>query len=302
MSLERLREIRPGAIGIFAGALTQQPATVQRRLVRAIEKLGFGTLWCGETVGREVFAQVAIMLAASSELVIGSGIASIYARDPQAMANGARALAEAWPGRFILGLGVSHDVSVAARGHRYGPPVATMRRYLEDIGRAAWRGPDVEIPPIVLAALGPKMAGLAADRTAGVYCYFTTTEHVSGLRKQLGPEPFLAADLPVILARDRNRARQIGERHMAIYLRFDNYRNNLARLGWTEGDLEVPGSDRLFDSIIAWGDVEEIRSRIAARFEAGADQVVLNPITEDPTQPYTNELKHLAGLGPGVVR
>jgi len=296
MSLRPLGGIRPGRIGVFAGSLAGQPAAVQREAVSEMERLGYGALWYGEAVAREVFAQGAIYLAAGSRLVVGSGIANLYARDAQAMAAGGRALAEAWPGRFILGIGVSHAPTVGARGHHYVRPVATMRAYLDAMEGSAWRGPQAPLPPIVLAALGPRMVALAAERTAGAYPYFTTTEHVRAIRQQMGPEPFLAADLPVVLAGARAAARAIGDRHMSVYLRLDNYRRNLERQGWPAAELAPPGSDRVFDAVIAWGDMQAIRRRVDAHFEAGADQVVLNLITADPARPYFEELRTLSVL------
>ncbi|TMD86635.1 MAG: TIGR03620 family F420-dependent LLM class oxidoreductase [Chloroflexi bacterium] len=296
MSTSLLRGIDAGRLGIFAGSLSQQPATVQREVAAEIEKLGFGTLWYGESIGREAFAQAGIFLTATSHMVVASGIANIWARDPMAMAAGGRTLAEAWPRRFILGLGVSHAPMVAARGHDYRRPVTAMREYLDRMSQASWRGPEVELPPIVLAALGPRMVALAAERTAGAYPYFTTTEHVRQVREQLGKDAFLAADLPVVVAADRPQARTIGNAHMSLYLRTENYLNNLLRLGWNSDDLEPPGSDRLFDAVVAWGDVAAIRDRIDGHVAAGADQVVLNLVTKDRSVPYLNELRALASL------
>jgi probable F420-dependent oxidoreductase len=296
MSLSRLGDVKPGRLGIFSGSLASQPAAVQREVAQEIESLGFGTLWYGEAVAREVFAQGAIFLSATSSLVVASGIANIWARDPMAMAAGGRATAEAWPGRFILGLGVSHAPMVGARGHNYARPLTAMREYLDRMGQALWRGPEAPLPPIVLAALGPRMVALAAERTAGAYPYFTTADHIKQVREQLGREPFLAADLPIVLASDRTEARAIADAHTSLYLRTENYRNNLIRLGWEPGDLEPPGSARLFDAIVAWGDVAKVRDRIQGRFAAGADQVVLNLITRERSIPYVSELRALAPL------
>jgi len=299
MSLVRLGNVRPGRIGIFAGALTAQPATVQRQVAIEMEDLDYGTLWYGESLAREAFAQAAIFLSATSRLVIASGIANIWARDPMAMAAGGRALAEAWPDRFILGVGVSHAPMVTARGHDYAHPVSAMREYLDQMGQAPWRGPEAPLPPIVLAALGPRMVALAAERTAGAYPYFTTVEHIRVVREQLGAEPFLAADLPVVLAAERGEARSIGDAHTNVYLRTENYRNNLLRLGWKPDDLEPPGSDELFDAVVAWGEIEKIQRRLISMFSAGADQVVLNLITKDRSVPYLAELRTLAVLNAG---
>jgi probable F420-dependent oxidoreductase len=296
MSLARLHGIDPGRIGLFAGPLNGQPASAQREFVREMERLGYGTLWYGESVAREAFGQGAIYLAATERLVIASGIANIWARDAAAMANGGRTLAEAWPGRFILGIGVSHAPSVRMRGHEYSRPYSAMSEYLEAMAAAPWRGPEAEMPPIVLAALGPRMVGLAGERTAGAYPYFTTSAHVREVRSILGPEPFLAADLPVVLAGDLAAARAIGDRHLAYYLGSANYRNNLLRLGWPESELEKPGSDELFRAIVAWGDLDGIAARVREHFEAGADQVVLNLVAADPSAPPLAELRQLAPI------
>ena len=296
MSISRLHGIDPGRFGVFAGPLNAQPNAVQREFVGEMERLGYGTLWYGEAFGREVFSQGAIYLGATARLTVAAGIANIWARDAAAMANGGRTLAEAWPGRYILGLGVSHAPLVKARGGDYEKPLSAMRAYLEAMETATWRGPAVEPPPLVLAALGPKMVALAAERTAGAYPYFTTAAHIRLVRAGLGPEPFLAADLPVVLAGDLRTARLIGDRHLQFYLGTANYRNNLLRLGWTESDLEPPGSDALFEAIVAWGDLDRIGAQVAERFDAGADQVVFNLLGPDATVPPMAEMRALAPL------
>lgn len=296
MSLTRLDGVEPGCFGVFAGPLNGQPSSAQRDFARRAEQLGYGTLWVGEGLAQEAFGRCAMLLAATDKLVLATGIANIWARDATAMANGARTLAEAFPHRFILGLGVGHRPNVEVRGHDYSKPFSAMEAYVAAMATAEWRGPAAEMPPVVLAALGPKMAGLAGERTAGAYPYFTTDEHVREVRSIMGAEAFLAADLPVVLASDRTAARRIGDRHLAFYLRTTNYRNNLLRLGWSEADLEAPGSDALFDSIVAWGDLDRVRERVAARFAAGADQVVFNLVGPDPSVPPIHELEALAPL------
>ncbi len=296
MGLERLAGVVPGRIGVFAGALANLGVRAVRETAAEMERLGYGTLWYGEAAAREAFAHGALLLAATDTMVIASGIANIWARDPQAMAAGARTLNEAWPRRFVLGLGVSHAPMVERRGHSYARPVSRMREYLDAMDRSTWRAPETPLPPMVLAALGPKMVELAAERTAGDYTYFSTAEHVREVRGRMGPDAFLASDLPVVLAPDRPAARAIGDRHTQVYLSAANYRNNLLRLGWAEHDLEPPGSDRLFDAVVAWGDPGRVRERVDALFEAGADQVVLNLITAEPAVPYVRELRELAFL------
>jgi probable F420-dependent oxidoreductase len=300
MSLSRLHGIDPGRFGVFAGPLNGQPASVQRQFALEMERLGYGTLWYGEALAREAFAQGGVYLGATERLVVASGIASIWARDAAAMANGGRTLAEAWPGRFILGIGVSHAPSTRLRGHDYDRPLTAIKAYLDAMSSAPWRGPEVEPPPVVLAALGPKMVALAAERAAGAYPYFTTLAHVRQVRAGLGPEPFLPVDLPVVLAGDLKAARAVGDRHLSYYLGSDNYRNNLLRLGWPEAELEPPGSDALFEAIVAWGDLDRIGRQVADRFGAGADQVVLNLVAADPSVAPLSELRQLAPLVRGA--
>jgi probable F420-dependent oxidoreductase len=290
---------RLGTLGIFTSELAPFPAAVQRRVVAELEALGYGAIWYGESYGRESFVQGSIYLGATERMVVASGIASIYARDPTAMAFGARALNELGEGRFLLGLGVAHAHSVTQRGHEYRRPVATMRAYLDAMDEAEprWRGPETALPPArVLAALRPNMLALSAERTLGAHPYFVPVEHTRRARAALGPEPLLAPEQAVVLAGPRERAREIGDRYMRIYLNAPNYRNSLMDLGWTEADLEPPGSDALFDALVAWGDVDEVRERIRQHREAGADHVIVNPITKDPSTPYLEEARLLAGI------
>jgi probable F420-dependent oxidoreductase len=289
---------RLGRFGIFSGELAAFPVDVQRRVVAELEELGYGTIWYGEAFAREPFVQGAIFLTATERMTVATGIANIYARDATAMAFGARSLNELGGGRFLLGLGVAHQANVTVRGHEYGRPVATMRAYLDamDEAEGRWRGPEVEQPPRVLAALRPRMLALAAERTAGAHPYFVPVEHTRRAREALGPDRLLAPEQAAILAADREAARAVGDRHTSFYLRAPNYRNSLLHLGWSEEDVEPPGSDALFDALIAWGGVEEIRRRVHEHRDAGADQVVLNLVTRDPSKPYMEEARLLAGV------
>jgi len=287
-----------GRLGIFSGELAAFPVDVQRRVVAELEELGYGTIWYGEAFAREPFVQGAIFLTATERMTVATGIANIYARDATAMAFGARSLNELGGGRFVLGLGVAHQANVTVRGHEYGSPVATMRAYLDamDEAEGRWRGPAVQQPPRVLAALRPRMLALAAERTAGAHPYFVPVEHTRRAREALGADRLLAPEQAAILAANREEARAVGDRHSAFYLRAPNYRNSLLHLGWSEEDVEPPGSDALFDALIAWGGVEEIRRRVQEHRDAGADQVVLNLVTKDPSKPYLEEARLLAGV------
>jgi len=185
-----------GRVGVWSWAGSGAPAGVLREAVPELEELGYGALWYPEAVAKETFAAGALLLSYSSRLKIASGISSIYARDPTAMANGARTLADAFPGRFVLGLGVSHRQPVPARGHEYGRPLPTMRAYLDGMDAAKFMGEEPDPPATrVLAALGPKMLDLARDRADGAHPYFVPVEHTAIARERLGPDKPLAPAL-----------------------------------------------------------------------------------------------------------
>jgi probable F420-dependent oxidoreductase len=297
MSTTRLGNTQPGRVGAYAGLLAVQPAAVQREVVREVERLGFGAMWFGEPVpGREAFVQASIFLNATERIVVGTGIASIYARDAYAAQAAGRALAEASNDRFILGLGVSHPAVVGRRGHVYARPVPAMTEYLDGVAAASaeWRGLAANAAPIILGALRPQMLRLSGERTAGAFLYFTTDEHAREARAIIGSDPFLVADLAVVVEPDPARARTIGNWHTSRYLKIDNYRTSMLRLGFSEADVEPPGSQRLFDAVVAWGSAERIAERVRSRLQAGADHVVLNFATDNPRRTWVTELAAVA--------
>ena len=281
-----------GRVGVWLGPLSLRAAGETREFAPELEQLGYTAIWFGEGVGtKECFTQAATLLAWTEHAVVATGIANIYARDPMATANGARTLADAHPGRFLLGIGVSHAPSVAQRGHDYARPLATMRAYLDAMDEAIFRGVEpVEPAPRVLAALGPKMLELAAGRTRGAHPYFTPPEHTAKAREVMGEGPLLAPEQAFVLETDPDRARENARGHMTYYLGLDNYRRNLLRLGFTDDDLEAGGSDRLVDAIVAWGDVDAVRDRVKEHLDAGADHVCVQPIGADPLR----ELRRVA--------
>ena len=255
--------------------------------MRELERLGYPAVWIPESVGsKEVFAHSAILLGASERAIVAPGIANIYARDPMAMANGARALGEAYPGRFVLGIGVSHAPSVAVRGGSYGKPVETMAAYLDGMAAASYAGPEASEPvPLVLAALGPKMLALAAERADGAHPYFVPVEHTPIARAAVGPEACLAVEMAAVLSTDAEHARRIGRAFAKHYLALPNYANNLRRLGWSDEDIASDGSDRLIDAVVAWGDVDAIVSRVKAHLDGGADHVCVQLRVESSADP-----------------
>jgi probable F420-dependent oxidoreductase len=287
---------RLGRVGVWSFALQRLTAADAGSAMRDYESAGYPTVWMPESVGsKEVFAHAALLLAGSERAIVAPGIASIYARDPMAMAGGAKALAEAYPGRFVLGIGVSHAPSVESRGHEYGKPVASMAAYLDAMDAASYAGPELAEPvPLVLAALGPKMLELAAARVDGAHPYFVPIEHTPFARKVLGAEPCLAVEQTAVLSTDPEAARRIGRGFARHYLALPNYANNLRRLGWSDDDIANDGSDRLIDAVVAWGDVDSIVARVKAHLDAGADHVCVQLRADSSADPSLAGYRELA--------
>ena len=285
MKTAREAAARLGPIGVWSFELERMTAAEEGRLAQEVESLGFKTLWIPESLGsKEIFAHASILLAATKTLIVASGIANIWARDPVAMSNGARTLQEAYADRFLCGVGVSHKPTIDARlGGGYEKPLARMRGYLDAMDKAPYVGPNRKDPPPprVLAALGPQMLRLAAERSLGAHPYFVPVEHTTIARTELGPDPLLAVEQACTLASDATKGRQVARRHMKRYLELDNYANNLRRLGWGDADIGGGGGDRLVDAIVAWGDVNAVKARADAHRKNGADHVCLQVLGED---------------------
>lgn len=273
-----------GRVGLWTFQLDLQPAARAQAAAAEIEALGYGAIWIPEAFGREAFTNAAILLAGTRRIVVATGIANIWGRDAMTMASAQKTLAEAYPERFLLGLGVSHAPLVAGlRGHDYAKPYSFMSNYLDAMDRAPFlaAGPTTE-PRRVIGALHPKMLQLAAARTWGAHPYFVTPEHTAWARGILGAGPLLAPEQAVVLETDPAVARQIARAHMGTYLGLPNYARNLNRLGFGDADLANGGSDRLVDAIVAWGDVDAIVARVRAHHDAGADHVCVQVLDPDP--------------------
>ena len=285
-----------GRVGTWSFALQRLAAAEEAAAARDLEGFGYPTVWIPESLGsKEVFAHAAILLAATERVAIATGIANIYARDPMAMANGAKSLGEAHPGRFVLGIGVSHAPSVKTRGADYGKPIETMRAYLDAMDAAQYAAPEPDPPvPLVLAALGPRMLELAAERADGAHPYFVPVEHTPIARERLGPEPCLAVEQTAVLTNDPVEGMAIARAFAKNYLALPNYANNLRRLGWGEADVEGEGTDRLIDAVIAVGDVDAIVSRVRAHLDAGADHVCVQLRRERAADPAKEAHRELA--------
>ncbi|MFF3379595.1 LLM class F420-dependent oxidoreductase [Streptomyces sp. NPDC002680] len=262
-----------GRYGIWNfGLRSEDPEGLTERAeaTAELEELGFGALWLGGSPG---VRHAVPLVEATSRLVVATGIQSIWQYGATETASEAAELETAHPGRFLLGLGVSH----APLTERYGRPYATMVEYLDALDAA---GHPAERR--VLAALGPKMLKLSRDRAAGSHPYLVTPEHTAQAREALGELPLLAPELKVVLDTDPDRARATARDYLSMYLGLPNYTNNFLRIGFTESDFTDGGSDRLIDAVYAWGDDDRIRGRIDAFLTAGADHVTLQVVEDRP--------------------
>jgi probable F420-dependent oxidoreductase len=268
-----------GTLGVWAGT-DQLSAAETAAFARRVEAWGYGALWIPEAVGREVLSASAWLLANTSRLIIASGIANIYARDPLSAAAAQNGLNEQSGGRFLLGLGVSHIPLVeGVRRHSYGKPVATMRAYLKGMKEAPYTAVAPAAPPkTILAALGPKMLELSREQADGAHPYNVPPEHTSQARALLGPGKLLCVEQGVILETDPAVARGIARRFLALYLGLPNYVDNWRRLGFVDADFAAGGSDRLVDAVIAWGDERTLRTRLEEHWQAGADHVCVQAL------------------------
>ena len=284
-----------GRVGIWA-FLDLLPTMETQEVAAELEELGYGALWIPEAIGREAIASAGLLLAGTGDLPIATGIASIWARDAMAMAAAQKTYAEAYPGRFLLGLGVSHAPMVEGmRGHHYHRPLSAMRAYLDAMDAAPFMGAEAAIPSErVLGALHPKMLALAAERAAGAHPYFAPPEHTARARAILGPRKLLAPEQAVVLETNPSTARELARFHMQTYLNLPNYVRNLESLGFTAADCADGGSDRLVDAIVAWGTAEAVAGRVRAHHAAGADHVCIQVITADPRIAPRRQWRELA--------
>jgi probable F420-dependent oxidoreductase len=259
-----------------------------RDLAATVEKYGFGSLWLGGShMAPDAFTKLVALLDGSSSLIVGTGIASIWGREPSDMQQGADTLSEGFPGRFILGLGVSHAPAVESLGRSYERPYSAMERYLDEMDHPAGRnagGPGEggrgQRAVRVLAALGPRMLELSRDEADGAHPYFTTVDHTAFARQILGPGKLLIPEQAVVLTEDRAAGLEGARAYAQRYLQLPNYVSNLRRFGFGDADTEGTGSDRLIDAVIPHGSAV-IAERVRQHLQAGADHVLLQPLGRD---------------------
>ena len=276
-------QIGPVGVWLNTHVVRMLPMAAERNAVRRIEAAGYGSLWSGELIGgKEVFAHHALLLDATEQLVIGTGIANVWARHPAAMHGGAATLADAYPGRFVLGIGVSHAAVVERSGQLYANPLAHMRDYVADMDTSS----ALALPAgyiRVLAAVGPKMLELAAECSDGAHPYLVPRGHTERARHILGADKLLIPEQPVVLCADRADAMALARQHIGPVLSQPGlaYVQNLRRFGFDDDDLAGGGSDRLVEALVAVGDEDAVANRVREELQAGADHVLLNVVASD---------------------
>lgn len=247
-----------------------------RALLRVVEGEGYGAFWYPESRGYESLSLAGFLLANSTRLVVGSSIANIYARDAFTARRGMLSLNALHGGRFVLGLGVSHRPMVeGVRGHSYDKPLPAMRRYLDGL---QGQEPGARDWPVVLAALGPLMLKLAAERTMGAVPYNVTPAHTAEAAQALGKGKWLAVEQKVCVTTDAAKARELGRKELHRYMALPNYVNNWKRLGFSDAELANGGSDRFIDAMVLHGDAATVQAGLRAHFAAGATHVAVQPV------------------------
>ncbi|MFG2873602.1 TIGR03620 family F420-dependent LLM class oxidoreductase [Streptomyces sp. NPDC048337] len=282
-----------GRVGIWAGEFDHLRAPELRQAAAAIEDLGYGALWFPETTGREAMAQAAILLAATRHITVASGMTDVYARDPVTAAAAQRTLDEAFPLRFLLGLWDSHpSLASDVRGHRFGPPVATMRSYLDALDTAPFGPPATAAsPPLrVLTALEPGMLALAAERARGATVLGMPVAYTRTARAVLGDDAFLAATQLCVLTDDPADTADLARTTAEAAL--PNRHALLRGLGY-ENPYAL--DDRLVDALVAHGGAEDVAHRVREHLDAGADHVSLHLMTATPGSPPLRQWERLAG-------
>ncbi|MGQ0843577.1 MAG: TIGR03620 family F420-dependent LLM class oxidoreductase [Sporichthyaceae bacterium] len=260
-----LDRARLGRVGLWTFDFDVQPWAAVRPTLELLEKEGVGTVWFPELFGRDALTQAGLILGATERMVAANGILRTDRYSATAAAAGAMTLADAYPGRHVLGLGVGPFPD--------GDPFALLGAFLDGLAQASTSFPPPNTPPpIVVAAYGPRMCQFGADRTAGLHTYLVTVEHTARVREQVGAEPFLAVEQAVVIG-EGAAARDAARAHVGFYLSTPYNVNKFKRLGFTDDDLAGGGSDRLVDALVAYGPPAVVANRIREQLAAGADHV-----------------------------
>ncbi|WP_433467090.1 TIGR03620 family F420-dependent LLM class oxidoreductase [Spirillospora sp. CA-128828] len=265
-----------GTFGIYTFDFENLPAARMRESVQELEEQGWRALWIPEAAGREALTHAGFLLAGTGRMHVVNGIAQIWSREARRTHGAAVLLADAYPGRHVLGLGFGGEPHPGIK------PLAAMREYLDELDALEASDPMAKAPiRRVLAAYGPKMLELARDRTLGAHTYHVNVAHTAQAREILGPDAFLAVEHPVLFEPDPGKARALAREHLDPYLNTPYNIAKFRRLGYSEDEIAT-GADRLVDDLVFWGDLDTIVKRLHAHVEAGADHVAVQVIGIGP--------------------
>ena len=260
--------------------MTEQfPGAALQDVVQTIEALGYDSIWLPELFGREPFATAGYLLAGTQRIAIATGIADVYARDACATAQARHCLAELSGGRFMLGLGVSNAGANGRRGHAWMPPLTKLTTYLEAMAAVEVGAPPPAQPaPLHLAAHGPKLQALSVRHGAGVITYLMPPAHTRISRARIDAATALSVVAPFIAEQDPTIARAKARAALAVYMSLDYYHREWRKLGFGDADFDGGGSDRLIDTLVAWGDMAALHEHVAEYERAGATRVIVLPL------------------------
>ncbi|MDQ7810579.1 TIGR03620 family F420-dependent LLM class oxidoreductase [Amycolatopsis sp. A133] len=285
--------MRLGRYGIWTFDFEDQPAGLIRDSVQELEELGWPAVWIPESSGREALTHAGFLLSATERLTVVNGIARIWSREPQWTRGAALLLADAYPDRHLLGLGLG-------AGRPGVKPLQAVSDYLDALDTATNANPEPRAPMRrLLAAYGPKMLELARDRSAGAHTYHVTPEHTAQAREILGDGPFLGVEHAVLFETDAAKAREVARAHLHRYLTSEYNVAKFRRLGYTEADIDGGrGSDRLVDDLVHWGDLDTITGKLREHLDAGADHVGVQVIG---VEPGTSAMPHWRRLAEALL-
>jgi probable F420-dependent oxidoreductase len=278
-----MTELKPdlGRYGVWTFGVVKPEQAVE------IEKLGYGAVWIGGSPAGDL-NYVEPVLEQTETLQVATGIVNVWTAPAEEVAEAYHRVDDKYPGRFLLGIGIGHPEHT----EEYRKPYDVLVEYLDALDAA-----KVPTSRRVVAALGPKVLKLAAQRSAGAHPYLTTPQHTGEARNLVGPTVFLAPEHKVVLARDAEASRKVGRDAVDFYLNLSNYLNNWKRLGFTDDDLAKPGSDRFIDAVVAHGTPDDIAKRLNEHLESGADHVTIQVLGGwDKLLPTLTELAGPLGL------
>jgi probable F420-dependent oxidoreductase len=277
--MDSINGLHPGTFGVWTFDFEDQPAALIRDSVQELEELGWRALWIPELLGREAFSHAGYLLSCTERMNVINGIAQIWSRGAFWTHGASVLLADAYPGRYVLGLGFGGS------GRPGATPMAAMTAYLDELDAVTSPNPAPKVPaPRILAAYGPRMLALARDRSAGAHCYKVNVAHTAQSREILGPDAFLGVEHAVLFETDPAKARAVAREHLAAYLAGQYNVAKFRRLGYSEQDLSDGGSDRFIDDFVFWGDLDTIAGKLQAHVQAGADHVGIQVIGIKPGQ------------------